>query len=98
MPKIDDNLISKLEKLSRLKLKEDEKQMIQKDLESIVDMFDVLQEVDTENIPPLRHITDALHPLREDTVDNELSRDQALANAPDQKDGFIAVPKFLNPK
>lgn len=98
MTKIDDNLISKLEKLSRLKLKSDEKKTIQKDLESIVDMFDRLQEVNTENVSPLRHITDALHPLREDIVENELSREEALANAPEQIDGFIAVPKFLNPK
>ena len=98
MTKIDENLISKLEKLSRLKLNNEEKEMIQKDLESIVKMFDRLQEVDTENVLPLRHISHALHPLREDRVSNELTRLEALKNAPEQKDGFIAVPKFLNPK
>ncbi len=98
MTKIDETLISKLEKLSRLRLKDDEKAMIQKDLESIVDMFDRLQEVDTENIPPLRHITDALHQLREDHIENQLTREEALKNAPEQKEGFIAVPRFLNPK
>ena len=98
MTKIDENLISKLEKLSKLRLQEDEKQQIAKDLEGIVEMFDKLQEVDTEGVEPTRHITTHAHPLRDDRVQNELKVDQVVKNAPEVHENFIAVPKFLKPK
>ncbi len=98
MPKIDENLISKLEKLSKLKLNTAEKTQISSDLEDIVQMFDKLQEVDTTDVVPTRHMTTHQHPLREDQVANELTTDQALSNAPKVHETFVAVPKFLKPK
>jgi len=98
MTKINENLISKLEKLSKLRLNEEEKQQITKDLGQIVEMFDKLQEVDTTDIEPTRHMTAHQHPLRDDLINNELTADQALKNAPDSENDFIAVPKFLKPK
>jgi len=41
---IDDTLISKLEKLSRLKLKNEEKEQIKQDLNKILGMFDKLSD------------------------------------------------------
>lgn len=97
MTKIDENLISKLEKLSRLRLNPDEKVKIASDLEKIVDMFDKLQEVDTEGVVPTMHMSNSRHPLREDRVQNELTTDEFLKNAPELYKDFIAVPKFLKP-
>ncbi|MBL0099684.1 MAG: aspartyl/glutamyl-tRNA amidotransferase subunit C [Saprospiraceae bacterium] len=48
--KIDDQLITKLETLSRLKLHSDEKSALKNDLASIVSMFDKIGEVDTEDV------------------------------------------------
>lgn len=98
MTKIDDKLISKLEKLSKLKLNNEEKVQISGDLEDIVKMFDKLQEVDTTGVEPTRHITTHQHPLRADKVANELSPEEALHNAPETHGQFVAVPKFLKPK
>ncbi len=98
MTKIDENLISKLEKLSKLRLNPQEKVQITKDLEDIVNMFDKLEEVDTTDVIPTRHITTHPHPLRSDLPANELKVEQALKNAPDTHEDFIAVPKFLKPK
>lgn len=98
MTKIDENLISKLEKLSKLCLNSEEKSKISDDLEQIVEMFDKLEEVNTEGVVPTRHMTTSQHPLREDAVANELGVDRVLKNAPEQHERFIAVPKFLKPK
>jgi len=97
MTKIDGKVISKLEKLSRLKLTKEEKDQIVTDLDSIVEMFDTLQEVDTEGIKPLRHMSEVVNVLRPDEVANELTNEEGLSNAPKTHDGFIAVPKFLKP-
>jgi len=98
MTKIDENLISKLEKLSKLKLNKEEKVQISRDLEDIVQMFDKLQEVDTTGVEPTRHITTHRHPLRSDEVSDELKPEEALYNAPETHEQFVAVPKFLQPK
>lgn len=96
MTKIDVKLISKLEKLSRLKLNDSERSKISEDLDSIVSMFDTLQEVDTEGIAPLRHMSEVVNVLRADEVQGELTNEAALKNATTTHEGFIAVPKFLN--
>ena len=98
MTKIDDQLISKLEQLSRLELSKDEKQKISSDLSGIVEMFDKLAEVDTDGVEPMRHVTDITNRHREDIVKGELSNERALKNVNTKVDGFIAVPKFLKPK
>ncbi len=99
MSKIDEATLLKLESLARLKLSLEERSKISSDLSSIIDMFDRLNEVDTEGIEPLRHINrDIVNRLRTDRIDGELSHDQALKNVTNNKDGYIAVPKFLKPK
>jgi len=99
MSKIDEATIVKLEQLARLKLSAQERSKISSDLSSIIDMFDRLNEVDTENVEPLRHINrDIINRLREDQIDGELSQEQALTNVSNNKGGYIAVPKFLKPK
>ncbi len=97
MTKIDGKVISKLEKLSRLKLNNEEREQIVSDLDSIVEMFDTLQEVDTEGIEPLRHMSEVVNVLLNYKVTNELSNEEGLCNAPQAHEGFIAVPKFLKP-
>lgn len=98
MKKINEELISKLEKLAHLNLEEEEKKKITEDLNSIVDMFDKLQEVDTSNVEPLKHIMQDINRYRNDTVKGELTNEEALKNVKTSVDGFIAVPKFLKPK
>lgn len=96
MTKIDEKVISKLEKLSRLQLTTQERGQIAIDLGSIVEMFDTLQAVDTEGVEPLRHMSEVVNIVREDIIENQLSNEEALKNAPQTYDGFIAVPKFLH--
>ena len=93
---IDDALISKLEKLSRLELREDEKEKVKEDLNNMLGMFDKLNEVDTENVEPLLYVLDEENDvLRDDEVGEELTNDEALQNAEESKKPFFVVPKFL---
>ena len=94
---IDDELISKLESLSRLKFKKEDIPRIKKDLNRILEMFDKLNEVDTEDVEPLTYILDEENSeLRDDTVANELTNKEALKNTPKSKGPYFVVPKFLN--
>ncbi len=96
--KIDKQLISKLENLARLKLSEDESKDLQTDLNAILEMVEKLQELDTEGVEPLVYINEEVNVFRKDKVENQVSQDEALRNAPDHDGSFFKVPKVINKK
>ena len=55
-----------LAELARIELKEKEEKKLQKDLSSILDYFQELQKVNTENIKPMTGGTDLVSVVRED--------------------------------
>lgn len=93
---INEELILKLEKLSRLNLSQEDRTVIKGDLKSILNMIDKLQEVDTENVEPLIYLNQEKYEWRADEVSNELPRRDALKNAPAANEEYFSVPKVLN--
>lgn len=92
---ITDELVDKLSRLSKLQFTEVEKPQIKRELTNILALVEVLQEVDTEGVAPLIHLTDARQSLRPDVPQPPLSAEEALANAPSRKDQFFQVPKIV---
>ena len=82
-------------KLARLEVSEDEKAMFARQLSAILTYMDQLKEVDTAGVEPTATVLPTDNVFREDVVRPSLSHEQALANAPDQVEGFIRVPKIL---
>ena len=64
--KIDKNTINKIARLSRIKLDNKESEDYIKDLNSILDWVEQLNEVNTENVEPLSNISASILPKRED--------------------------------
>ena len=64
--KIDKNTINKIARLSRIKLDDKESEDYIKDLNSILDWVEQLNEVNTENVEPLSNISSSILPKRED--------------------------------
>ena len=93
--KIDKNTINKIARLSRIKLDDKESEDYIKDLNSILDWVEQLNEVNTENIEPLSNISSSVLPKREDISKDTNSSDEILENAPDKLEGFFAVPKVV---
>ncbi|MEO6671735.1 MAG: Asp-tRNA(Asn)/Glu-tRNA(Gln) amidotransferase subunit GatC [Ferruginibacter sp.] len=92
---INDALVDKLAMLSRLHFNDTEKQEIKSDLEKMIRFIDKLNELDTSNVEPLLHITSNLNILREDTVCQNTSRQEALSNSPVKDERFFKVPKVI---
>ena len=92
---VDKQLISRLEHLARLELSEGEKEGILKDLNNILQMVEKMNEVNTDNVEPLVYINDAVNVWREDKVQGQVSREDALKNAPEKNDEFFKVPKMI---
>lgn len=94
--KIDKQLISKLEHLARLELSEEEAGRLADDLNRILEMVEKLQELDTSETAPLVYINEDVNVLREDKVEGQVSREEALRNAPDHDDEHFKAPKVID--
>ena len=92
---MNDALVDNLAKLSRLQFNDQEKEIIKKDLQRMIEFVDKLQELDTTGVEPLMHMSDSVNVLREDIVQGSISRKEALKNAPDSDGVFIKVPKVI---
>lgn len=93
--KIDDALFNRLAKLSHLSFKEEEKKAVKKDLQNMLNFIDQINEVDTEGVEPLIHITNRKNAFREDEAKQLINKEEALSNAPKKTDDFFLVPKVI---
>jgi aspartyl-tRNA(Asn)/glutamyl-tRNA(Gln) amidotransferase subunit C len=84
--------VLKVARLARLALTEDEIERFRGQLGAILEAVGKVSELDLEGVPPTSHPLDLVNVLAEDEPRPSLSRDDALANAPDPEDGFFGVP------
>ncbi|MCK6567534.1 MAG: Asp-tRNA(Asn)/Glu-tRNA(Gln) amidotransferase subunit GatB [Chloroflexi bacterium] len=81
--------------LVRLGISEEEAQTFSGQFSSIIDYFNMLNEVDTENVIPASDIANAENVLREDEVKPSMDREEFLKNAPQSERGYVKVPTVL---
>ncbi len=93
--KISKEEVKKTAELARLEFSEDELEKFTEQLGEILDHVEDLNELNTEKTSPLSHVLEISTPLREDEVVQTITTDDALANAPEVKDGFFVVPKVI---
>lgn len=87
--------IERVALLARLKLAEGEKELFSKQLDSILQYIDKLNELDTKDAEPTSHVLPMKNIFREDRIIPSLSKDHALLNAPDGAGDFYRVPKII---
>lgn len=92
---IDIELVRHVGRLSRIRLTDEQAETFRRQLASIVEYFDKLNELDTENVEPMVHALPVENVLGEDTPGASLSPSQALANAPERDGDFFKVPKVI---
>ena len=66
------------------------------ELGQIVEFVEQLSAVDVDGVEPTDQVTGLVDVWREDEVRPSMPREQLLANAPAQKDGYIKVKRVLN--
>lgn len=93
---ITNKKIEELAHLARLEFNDTEKVKIKADLERIVGFFDKLSQVNTDNVEPLIYMSDRQNNLRSDNVKEEITKQEALKNAPSKDSDYFKVPKFIN--
>jgi len=109
--KVTDKDVAYVADLANLELTEDERRGMVRDLNSILEYVDRLNELDTSDVPPMAQVSDRYgvdeskqgserfaYTMREDVLYGlrpSLPHQEALANAPDADEDFFRVPKVI---
>jgi aspartyl-tRNA(Asn)/glutamyl-tRNA(Gln) amidotransferase subunit C len=109
--KITDQDVAYVAELANLELTAEERTGMLRDLNSILEYVDRLNELDTSDVPPMAQVSDRYgvdelkqgserfaYASREDLLEGlrkSLPHPEALANAPDADEDFFRVPKVI---
>lgn len=88
--------IEKIASLAKIRLKDDEKKKLQKDLDTILNYIEKLKELDTNDIEPTSHVLNLENVFREDVVKPSNVIDDVLNHAPKRDGKFFKVPKVVD--
>ncbi|MCG7623047.1 Asp-tRNA(Asn)/Glu-tRNA(Gln) amidotransferase subunit GatC [Epibacterium sp. Ofav1-8] len=92
---IDQSTAAKVAKLARIKVEEDALPALAEEFNTILGFIEQLNEVDVEGVEPMTSVTPQRLKRREDMVTDGNQQEKVLANAPDAREGFFAVPKVV---
>lgn len=87
--------IDHVARLSRIALSDEEKEMLSSQLDSIIGYVNKLEELDTEGVEPAAHPHPFQNVWRSDAPTGELDREEAIRNAPDSRQGMVAMPRVV---
>lgn len=93
---VNEEEVKKIAKLANLHLEEDRVAPLTKEFNSILNFIEQLKAVDTSNSEALSHVHGFTNIFREDKVEELLTTEEALANAPDRSGDFIRVPLVID--
>ena len=93
--KIDEKTVDKIASLSKLSFSGAQKEAIKNDMNKMLDFIGKLEEVDTDGVKPLIHMTDDVNVLRADDAVSDITQKEALKNAPKKDSTYFKMPKVL---
>ena len=82
-------------KLARINLSESEKNTFLPQLESVLNYFDILNQVNTDNIEPTFRVNKQSNVFHQDEIGESLPQSIALSTAAATKDGYFVVTNTI---
>ncbi|HLY55024.1 MAG TPA: Asp-tRNA(Asn)/Glu-tRNA(Gln) amidotransferase subunit GatC [Stellaceae bacterium] len=92
---LDKATVARIATLARIKVPEDEREALARELDAILGWVEQLNEIDTADVPPMASVGHMTLPLRDDVVTEGDRADDILKNAPAAARGFFTVPKVV---
>ena len=92
---IDTATAAKVAKLARLKVDEAALPALAEEFNAILGFIEQLNAVDVSGVEPMTSVTPQRLRRRADEVNDGDQQMQVLANSPDAREGFFAVPKVV---
>lgn len=93
---IDRQEVRKVANLARLNITEAEEEAFTTQLNSILEYFDQLSELDTTDVPPTTRAIETSNITRADKLSPFSDKEELLKAAPEQQGDFFRVPKILS--
>lgn len=93
--KLNKEQVKKLAHLARLEFSEQELDLMMNDLDKMLAFVDRINELDLEEVEPLVYMNPEVDKMREDVAKLDISKDEALRNAPDRDTDYFRVPRVL---
>ena len=93
---IKDQDLEQIAYLARINIDKSKFSALKKELESILELVEKMNSVDTEKVSAMSHPLDISQPLRKDKITEENDRQNLQKNAPSVKAGFFLVPKVID--
>ena len=81
--------------LARIGMTEEELEQMREEMSHILENFDVLSQVDTEDVEPTGHTVDVTSVVREDEPADSYPTSDVLANAPAVEAALIRIKAVL---
>tara|TARA_Y100000589_G_scaffold10941_1_gene9075 strand:+ start:245 stop:538 length:294 start_codon:yes stop_codon:yes gene_type:complete len=95
MSRISKEEVSKVSRLARLKLNEEQIDNHAIQIEKILDYINQLEKIDTNNVPCTTRAIEVLNVFRTDIQEKYKDREDILKLAPSREDDFFKVPKII---
>ena len=92
---IDNKIVEKIAKLSRISLEDNEVNDLSLELSQILDWVEQLSEINTDDIEPLIYINEEVNTMRSDNIKCNITREESLKNAPKKDSDYFKVPTVL---
>jgi aspartyl-tRNA(Asn)/glutamyl-tRNA(Gln) amidotransferase subunit C len=92
---IDKDTARRVAHLARIEVAEADLEPLAAELSSILGWMEQLNEVDVAGVEPMTSVTPMRLKWRKDEVTDGGQPERVLANAPDARGGFFAVPKVV---
>ena len=92
---IDTKTAGRVAKLARIKVEEADLPALAHEFTNILGFIEQLNEVDVEGVEPMTSVTPQRLYRRDDAVTDGDQQAAVLANAPDAREGFFAVPMVV---
>jgi len=92
---VDTETVRRIARLARIRVEDDQLEPLAKELSAILDWIGQLNEVDTENVPPMTSVEKMPMKKRPDVVTDGDCVEDILANAPRREGNFFVVPKVV---
>jgi len=92
---VDRGQVEHVAALAKLGFSEEELEVCAREMNTILGFFAALGDVDTDGVEPAFRVLRRLNVTRPDEPAGMLSRDEALANAPDRAGDSFRVPTYL---
>ncbi len=90
---IEEKEIKKVAKNARIDVEEQEVEELKKDFKSILNMFETLEDIETENVEPSFHPIDVEPKTRKDSTKETLDKKEVFQNTSNEEDNYFKGPK-----